>query len=298
MEKKILVTGGAGFIAGHVIEVLQAKGYKVITTIRNQVPDLDYLKKSEISTADNRDASAIRMLVEKVDGVINLAGILGTTIKSLTDMDVFYDNNVTGSHNVMKACHTLQIPLIQIAVGNHFENNWYSNTKTAIEKDVLAASKYLGLKANLVRGLNVFGERQKVHGTGKIIPTFITKALKNEPLQVYGGIDKCSVMDMIYVQDIAKILVDTLEFTIDNSVSVDTYYYGHVFEAGTGIGYSVYEIAERIIKLANSKSIIDQVPMRLGESENSKVVASNPYEFDYTDLDQALIKTINYYKNI
>jgi len=253
----------------------------------------EHLFGVDVYPIDNRDETGIRSIVEKVDGVINLAGILGTKIKAFSDLDVFIDNNINGSISVIKACEAFKTPLVQIAVGNYFEKNWYSLTKTFVEGVAVACAKYLGMRINVVRGLNIIGERQKVHNTGKIAPTFITKALNNEPIQVYGGKDKCSVMDCLYVEDMAKILVDVLEKTMDGSIG-----YGEVYEAGTGKGYSVYEIAEMIIEYTKSASVIEEVPMREGESERSEVVAKNPYKFKYTSLPTALKKTIKYYKEL
>lgn len=295
-KKTVAVTGGNGFLASHVIEELKIKGYHVITNIRSINTDLfveEHLFGVDVYPIDNRDQAGIRSIVEKCDGVINLAGILGTKIKALSDLDVFIDNNIKGSLSVIKATEAFKTPMVQIAVGNYFEHNWYSLTKTFVEGVCIALAKSMGFKINIVRGLNLIGERQKILNTGKIAPTFITKALKNEPIQVYGGKDKCGIMDCLYVKDAAKILVEVLEKTMDGSVG-----YGNVFEAGTGKGYSVYEIAEMVIEYTGSKSVIEEVPMRAGESERSQVIAKNPYPFRYTSLPTTLKKTIKYYKEL
>lgn len=288
---KIFVSGGGGFIASHVIEELESKGYKVVTNMRYLPSEpLYYLKDVDVYFVDNRDEIGIRQIIEKVDGVINLAGILGT--KNVKDWKTFYENNVFGSWSVMNACMTYGTPMVQIAVGNHFETNLYSNTKTAVERDVIMNAKYNGLKANVVRGLNAYGERQKVKNTGKIIPTFVTNALEDKPIPVYGGKDKCGIMDMIYVKDLASILVEVLELTDTDG------YQNQVFEAGSGVGYSTYDIAQLIVELTGSKSKIQEPEMRKGESNRSEVVAQNPYPFEYTKLVDGLVRTIDYYKNL
>lgn len=285
---KVLVTGGYGFIAGHVIEELKRRDVSVITNVRHVSMLPDYLENVDVFIADNRDETAMRAIIEKVDVVINLAGILGTKIKSVFDLDTFYENNVKGSHSVIKACMAVNAKLVQIAVGNYFEYNFYSNTKTAVERDVLALTKYAGLKGIIVRGLNAYGPRQKVKNTGKIVPTFITKALNNEDIEVYGGKDNCGLMDMIYVKDLAKILVDT---------ALHNENYGEIIEAGTGVGVTVYDMAKMIVSLTKSNSKIVEVPMRAGESEKSIVVAQKPYKMEFTSLEQGLLETIEYYKN-
>lgn len=147
-------------------------------------------------------------------------------------------------------------------------------------------ARYGGMKGNIVRGMNVIGERQKVHNTGKIAPTFITKALRNEPIDVYGGKNNCGLMDFVDVLDISKILIDALSHAS----------YGNIFEAGTGIERSVWSVAEDVVRLTGSKSEIREVPMRSGESERSRVVADNPYPIEYIPFETTLLRVIEYYE--
>lgn len=285
---KILITGGAGFIASHTIQEALNLGYEVVTNARFLEPTNPIYDVSKVTryVADIRDKVAMRAIIEKVDGVINLAGILGT--KHVDQGREFYENNLFGAMNVFDACLEFNIPVVQISVGNYFETNDYSNSKYAAERECLKYARYREMKGNIVRGLNAYGEAQKVKNTGKIVPTFITKALNNEPLSVYGGKNDCGLMDMIYVKDLAKILIDAL--TNQNT-------YGNVFEAGNGYGIKVWDIAKKIVELCDSKSEILEVPMRSGEQKGSVVVAQKPYPIQYTDLEEGLKKTIAYYRN-
>ncbi len=224
--------------------------------------------------------------------MINLAGILGTKIKDISDRKKFYENNVDAAWNFIEACIAYKLPMVQITVGNYSEYNFYSNTKVAVERDMILASKYLGLKGNCVRGLNAVGERQKIANTGKIFPTFIDAALHNQHINVYGGKDNCGIMDFVYVRDLASILIDVLEKTKNGAML------GQVVEAGTGKGFSVYDVAIMIKKASESNSEIVEVPMRAGESERSEVVAKNPYPFDYEDLDAIVKKSVEYYRGL
>lgn len=292
-NKRILVTGANGFIAGYVIEELQRRGYTPIGLARSH-RSYPHLEGVEMYYGDVRDETLLTALAHNLDGVIHTAALLGTG-ENMSASKQFVENNIIGGLNVVEMCNNYNIPLTYISVGNYSMNNPYSITKTTIERFMAMAIEN-GFKLNkrvnmnIVRALNAFGPRQKISKIRKIIPTFINAALKNEPLYVYGGKEKCSNMDMVYVADVASILVDRLE-----SMNEKTFEFR--VEAGTGKAYPVYEIAEKIIELTKSKSEIVETPMRLGEPEKSTVKSENPYEFNYTDFEQALKKTIEYYKN-
>lgn len=285
---KILITGSSGFIGGHVTEELHSRGIHVVGLVRHfgdptsvpieTMPDVLYF-------GDVRDKEIVEKAVNSADGVINLAGILGTQ-ETISNPYPSVEVNIFGTLNVLEACRLWKIPMVQIAVGNHWMNNSYSITKTTAERFVNMYAKEHGVKANTVRALNAYGERQKPKPVRKIMASFITRALAGEPIQVYG--DGTQKMDMIYVKDVAKILVDTLLVSTD---------YGNLYEAGTGIGYTVKEIAEKIIKLSGSKSKIEYLPMRPGEPPHSEVIAQNPVDFMYTSLEDGLSKTIEWYES-
>lgn len=292
--QKVLVTGGHGFIASHVIEELKSRGIKVVTNVRSNRYELEpsyktILEDVEIYEVDVKDARTMQKLVEQVDGVIHLAAMLGT--KHVKNAKRFYLNNLFPSIDLFESCVEYDTPITYIGVGNYFEHNNYSNSKTAAERELLKYSKFFGLKGAIVRALNAVGERQKYLNTGKIAPTFILNALFNKDLPVYGGKENCSNMDLVYAGDVAKILVEALVGLDKGSVATGT-----IFEAGTGYAPSVYEIAELIIKKTNSSSKILEIPMRDGETPKSTVIANNPYPLEYKTLDELLDKTIEYYK--
>jgi len=338
---KIYVSGGHGFISSYVIKELQSQGHQVITNVRNNNWHIDpiyqdILKDCDVYNIDIRDEVGVLKLCEQSDGVIHLASILGTG--HVENAKNFYETNLFGTINVLEAVREYKIPMVYISVGNYFEHNNYSNSKVAGEREVLKYAKFCDVKGNIVRALNALGSRQKVKNTGKIMATFITQALKNEPIKVYGGKDRCSIMDMVYAGDVAKVLCDVLldldkfyyvgtvnaeydVFEIDEygkhieqlpdlptAIKKNVSYqmtskkpvldrrYGNVFEAGTGVGYSVWEIAEMVKEMTGSTSEIIEVPMRDGETEQSRVVAVKPFPIDYKPLKDIIAETILFYK--
>lgn len=291
--EKCFVSGGGGFIAGHTIERLKELGISVVTNVRSQSVRPDYLKDCEVYSADIRDKSAMYSIIERVDGVIHLAGILGT--KHVTNAWNFYDVNVKGAINLLEACKEFNVTFVGIGVGNYWMENNYANSKYAAEREIIKYAKYGGVKANVVRALNAYGPRQRVKHTGKIVSTFIHNALRNLPIEVYGGKEKSSFMDMVYVKDVAKVLVEVLQKSHESDCANCV---GKVLEAGTGKAYRVWDIAQMVVSMTHSKSEIIEVPMREGESEKSEVIAKVPYPIEYMPFEEGLIKTIKYYQQI
>jgi len=281
--KKILVTGCYGFLAGHLIQVLKEKKYEVVGLARhiphNHVPYPDY-----VYLGDMRDKELVEKAVSSSDGVIHIAGILGTQ-ETVNNPYPSVEVNVMGALNVLEACRIWKIPVVQIAVGNHWEQNSYSITKTCAERFAIMYAREHGVRVNIVRALNAYGERQKAKPVRKIIASFITRALNNEPIQIYG--DGEQLMDMVHVRDVASVLLKVLE----NETT-----YGNVYEAGTGTALTVNEIAQTIINACGSTSALEHLPMRPGESVHAVVKAENPYPHNYIPFKEGIQKTIRWYE--
>jgi nucleoside-diphosphate-sugar epimerase len=276
---KIFVTGGKGFIASYVIKELQSRGYNVVTNVRTK----DEVTGVETYVMDTRDKAGMYSIIQKSDGVIHLAGLLGTS-ENMRQAELMNEVNVGGALNVLNALDQFKLPGSFIGVGNHFENNPYSISKTMAERYVLMYAKNFGTKVNVTRTYDAVGPGQKFGKVNKILPTFILKALRGEDISVYGGRDHCSTIDLIWVGDVARRLVEGL-------VSPDK---GNVFEAGSAVPMKVIDIAEKVVQVCGSKSQIIEVPMRQGESECAHVVAQTSSSTRF--FDDYLPETIEYYK--
>ena len=286
MIKTLAITGLDGFLAGYCVEEAQKRGYKVVGNKRSNEYN-PILKDVTVYNIDMRDKAGIFSMIQHCDGVIHLAGLLGTS-ENLNQAELMEEVNVGGALNVLNACKNFYTPCVMIAVGNRGQFNTYSISKSAAEDYGIMYAKYLNSRVNIVRALNAMGPKQKWGKINKIIPTFINKALTGQDITIYGGEKDCSDMDMVYAGDVAKVLLDVLEITDKNECNAK------VFEAGTGIAYPVYEIAKKIIDLTNSSSQIVSVPMRGGE-DKSVIVAKDPFPIQYRDFDEVLKETVDYY---
>ena len=154
-------------------------------------------------------------------------------------------------------------------------------------------NKEHGTEIAVVRALNAYGPHQKHAPVRKVIPNFIIAALKNRPIPVFGSGDQ--VMDMIYVEDVAKILVKAATAP---SLEVDT-----VIEAGTGRRTTVNDIATIVLRLTGSTAGMEHLPMRPGEPPDSEVLARTDSMRtlgisveSLTQLEAGLARTAAWYK--
>jgi len=267
----VLVTGGAGFIGGFVFDELRSRGF---TPVSFDSPK-DVCSKDDL-TADMRDCSA----------VINLAGRLGTSETFGVERETA-EVNILGALMVADVARFYGVPMIQIGTGHKGQSNPYAITKACAEDLLLNRAKVSGEKVSVVRAFHAYGPTQKMcapHGPSlvrKIIPSFVCRALTGMPIEVNGsGLQE---VDLVHVADVASVLVDALEMP-----------FGEVYDAGTGRGMTVLDVARTVIDLCGSNSEIRFLPMRDGEPEFSKVVAESP-QCDRL-FPFGMLETIDYYK--
>ena len=297
---KVLITGGNGFIGRHTRAELHACGYEVLVFDRHD----HYSSLDEFFLGDIRDAVAVNEAMAHSDAWIHLAGVLGTA-ETIANPRPAAETNVLGGLNVLEAAAQYGLPGVNIAVGNWWMNNTYAITKNSVERFSRMFVKERGLPVTNVRALNAYGPLQSVaqpYGNSKvrkIMPSFVCRALLGHPIEIYG--DGEQIMDMIYVQDVATVLVNALEATINNGALPET------IEAGTGRPTTVNFIAEAVQKTAlelyGVESEIRHLPMRSGEPDRSVVLANTDMLVDYDiidpnsllSLEEGLVPTAEYF---
>jgi len=290
--KSILVTGGQGFIGSHLVDLLLEKGYSVTVYDRkDERVNFPQWKGVRFFLGDIRDSEAISDAISQHDAVFNLAGLLGTS-EMVTTPREGVEANILGALNVYESVRKHQKKCVQITVGNYTWLNTYAITKYTAERFALMYNGEYGTKIVVVRGLNVYGPRQKHAPIRKVVPNFILKALKNEPIEIFG--EGNQLLDMIYVRDTVKILWMALE--VDHGV------FDQTIEAGSGEPVSANHLAEIIIRTAKSKSMIKHLPMRAGEPAGS-VTKADPKTLepigwrpeDFISLEKGLAETVEWY---
>lgn len=281
---KIGITGGSGFIGGHVAEAAIMMGHEVILFDRTGhlgglTGKLLREGTAGLHLGDVRDEVAMAELAAHVDGIIHLAACLGTQ-ETILNPRPAAETNVQGGLNFLEACAQYGIPGVYIGVGNHWMNNTYSISKTTVERFCHMFNKERGTRINIVRLVNAYGTRQSVappFGSAKvrkITPAFVCRALTGQDIEVYG--DGEQVSDMVHVTDGARVLVRALEEAASGNV------FPEPVEVGPKDSLTVNQVAELVIEAASALGYapvkLVHLPMRPGEIPGAKVTA------DYTTL--------------
>ena len=268
---KYLITGGAGFIGSHLAEKLIARGDQVVifdNLSTGSASNLSGVKeKIKFEQGDILDRAVIDKLVSESDYVVHLAAALGVfniVNKPLESLKT----NLQGSEVVLEACDKYRKPVLVAStseiygkndkvplneeddriIGHPLKSRWsYSEAKAVDES--LAYFYYLEnkLPIRIVRFFNTVGPRQVGH-YGMVVPRFISAALKNEPLSVYGSGDQ--IRCFCHVKDAVRGLL----LVMDSDKAV-----GEVFNVGNNQQISIMELAKKVIEITGSKSTIEKI---------------------------------------
>lgn len=240
---KILVTGGQGFIGGHVVTALAQAGHTPLILGRRDAGQLR--PAGDFVLADIRDYEAVAEAISKVDRVIHLAALVGTE-RSIRMPEAFVETNVLGSINVFDACRFFGKPCVYASVGNSDDPNLYAISKSAAARLALMYNKEHGTRIIVTHIFNAYGEGQGVGAAGRLIPNAISAALRDRPITVYGSSPRFD--DFIYIRDVAQLLLKAVE-----SDDIDPL---RSWDIGTGIRSSVTEVVETILRCTGSCSEI------------------------------------------
>lgn len=269
----VLVTGGAGFIGSHFVDlVLSDRPDDRVTvldslTYAGTMANLAHLKdepRFSFVRGDVADAGDVDPLVEEADLVVNFAAE-SFVDRSIAEARPFVRTNVEGTLTLLDACRRHGTPLVQVSTdevygsiddGSFSEesplapNNPYAATKAGADLLCRSFHRTYGLDVRTLRGTNAFGPRQHAE---KAIPTFISAALERRPLPLYG--DGSNRREWLHVGDFARAVL-----TVGRAGEP-----GGVYHAGGGHELPNLELARMICDLAGAPaSLIERVQDRPG----------------------------------
>jgi NAD dependent epimerase/dehydratase len=284
--KKILVTGGSGFIGSHLVEELVESGAKVRILMpyscnRNE-ENLIYLdkkirKKIEVIFGDIAELETVRGVMKGMDMAFNLAALVGIPYSYLHPREVF-EVNALGTLNMLTAARKFKLKrFIQASTSevygtakyvpideNHPLQPQSPYSASKVSADALTRSFYcsFGLPVVIVRPFNTFGPRQSERA---VIPTIISQALTQDKVFI-GSIRPRR--DFTYVKDTAGGFI---------KAALSKKAIGEVVNLGTGSDHSIketIEIIERLLK-KKLKIVTQNERIRPGKSEVMVLKSNN-----------------------
>ena len=282
MSRKILVTGGAGFIGSHVADRFLAEGWDVTIADDLSSGKRDNLPEEaafyELSVNSREFANLVAK--GKFDVVAHLAAQIDVR-KSVADPVVDATSNILGTLNLMEALRSsgsaARVVFTSTGGALYGEFTTPPNLETypkdpespyAVSK--LSAEYYLAYYGRVhnrdtvaVRFGNVYGPRQDPHGEAGVVAIFCGRILAGRPLTIFG--DGSQTRDYVYVGDVARSVLLAATKPLPEKGTLDA----RAFNIGTGKGTSVVELVKLLQQAAGSNVPVEFAPHRPGEQQES-----------------------------
>ena len=309
--KKVLVTGGAGFLGTHLCQKLLNKNYKVICVdnyFSSASNNISQFKSNKNFTFIKQDVCDLN-ITEKIDFIYNLA-CPASPIHYQLDPVKTVKTNILGALNVLELAKNNNATIFQASTSEVYgdpkvspqnEDYWgnvnpigvrscYDEGKRVVETLFFDYHRQYNLNIKVCRIFNTYGPFM-AKDDGRVVSNFIIQALKNKNLSIYGLGNQtrsfCFVDDLI--DGIIRFMENTKSFT-------------GPLNLGNNYEMSIKDIAQKIIILSNSKSSIsytealsdDPMQRKPDLTQAKKVINWNPQ----TSIDEGLLSTIKYFKNI
>ena len=305
-QKKVLVTGGAGFVGSNLVRTLVQKHGAAVTVLDNlftgDAANLDGVAHLSIN-GSVEDKATVEKCVKGKDIVFHLASrnIIMSNDDPRGDLNV----NVGGSYNVFEACVKHKVPrVIYTSTSSVYGNpkslpvqesdpknflNFYSASKYSAEVYAKTFHEVFGLPVTILRYSNIYGDYQTPSNPYcGVVGKFIAAALDGEPLKIHG--DGLQTRDYTYI-------TDAVNATIAAAVCPQAV--GEDYNIGTGVQSSVLDVAKAVIELTGSSSTIEHVENRdIDNIRNrciciSKAVKHLQYRPDFT-VEEGLKATVQW----
>ncbi|EJM13787.1 nucleoside-diphosphate-sugar epimerase [Pseudomonas sp. GM21] len=279
---KILIFGGGGFIGSAIADRLLADGHALRIFERPRVEPYRKFSTGESVEWITGDLMSNHDVSEALDGMDAVLHLVSTTLPKTSNDDPIYDvqSNLIATLQILNAMVAKRVSrIVFISSGGTVYGPptylpvdelhptepqvSYGITKLAIEKFLLMYQHLHGINATVLRVTNPYGERQRVETAQGAVGVFLSRALKDESIQIWG--DGSVTRDYIYVSDVAEAFALSLKYEGPYSV----------FNISSGTGVSINDLIERIETVVDGTIAKEYLPGR-------------PYDVPVSILDNAL----------
>lgn len=270
--KKLLITGGAGFIGSRLAKIASIKGWDVtvldnLSTGLQSNADSLQSKGIEVNIGDIRDKSLVAKLVAKSTAVVHLAAQVSVPL-SVENPEETMEINVQGTQNVIDSCLENEVarlvvassaavygeaetlPLKEEAAGDLLSP--YAESKWANEQQIIEARSN-GLQASCLRFFNVYGAGQRPDGAyAAVIPKFADMMAQGIPPRING--DGGQTRDFVHVDDVCNAIMTLIE----GDWKAESH---HVYNVATETKISLLELVS-VINNSLAKKVPKYVPLK------------------------------------
>ena len=323
-KKKILITGGAGYIGSHIVEFLLSKNYEVYVVDNLSRGYKIFLnKKVKLINLDIKNVSKINEIIKKNDfkTIIHLAALTDVQ-ESEQNRRKYYTNNIIGTEKLLKACKGTSVKnIIYSSSAGVYGNskspvketsklkpiNYYAFTKLIGEKKIIKFSRENKIQYLILRYFNVCGASK----SGKIgilnnknkslFKVLSNQSLKKKPeINLFGKKfdteDGSCLRDFIHVADLANIHFELIKYTDKSNKS-------HIINCGYGKGYTVLQIINAFKKVIKKNIKINIKEKRKGEiaisySNNKKLIKLINWKPKFSNLKLMVKSSLTWEKNL
>ena len=306
MSKRVLITGGAGFIGSHLVRHFAGQAeVTVLDDLRSgYARNLDGIACRFVRGSILDDAS-LREAMAGAEEVYHLAAMISVP-ESVAKPAECAELNTEGTRRVLAAAVAAGGRKVVLAssAAIYGDNptvpklesmspepkSPYAETKLAGERLLETYRQAHGLGTTSLRFFNVFGPRQDPRSAyAAAVPIFIAKALRDEPIGIHG--DGGQTRDFIHVTDI----VGALAYAGASADMAGTY------NVGYGRSQSILELAQEIIRLTGSKSVIEHLPPRAGDVRHSLASTERLLSAGWkpkSSVRSGLAETVDYFRQL
>ncbi|WP_181391369.1 GDP-mannose 4,6-dehydratase [Methanospirillum stamsii] len=278
MNKRYLVTGGAGFIGSHLCHALVARGDQVIILDSLDSGNLgnisDILDDEHVEFIEDTILNCPRLisLCNDVDGIFHLAALVSVQ-RSIDDPRLNHQMNIDGLFEVFEAARLVGVPKIVLASSAALYGNDYlpphEETFVSVPLSPYAVGKCLselyaavytelyGVQSVCLRFFNVYGPKQDPSSPySGVISKFMDAISRDDEFTIFG--DGEQTRDFVYVLDVVQALILSMEKSVSG-----------VFNVGTGLSVSINQLARTIMDISGKNEGIRYLGAREGEVRHS-----------------------------
>jgi dTDP-glucose 4,6-dehydratase len=305
---RVVITGGAGFVGSHLAEFMLSKGHQVIcldNLITGNITNIKPLMNNPDFRFLERNAAEYIDIPDEIDYVLHFASPASPADFSRFPIQILKAGGV-GALNALGLAKAKQARFLLASssevygdpsVSPQQEDYWgnvnpigprgvYDEAKRFAEALTMAYHRQHHIDSKIARIFNTYGPRIR-KDDGRVIPNFITQALNNEPLTVYG--DGSQTRSFCYISDLIEGIYRLMDSTVHEPVNL-----------GNPQEITISELAETIIELAKSKSSIVNKPLPQDDPKTRRPDISRARDLlgwqPQVSLQEGLIKTITWYR--